>query len=137
MDGAGADAGFSRCATLGAHIEAAGGILADQHDRQTGGDAGGGDFACHLGAQGGSQGFAVDQPSRHSDSSLAAKTAMSPATCRVLSRLVWPSVTATAEAGTSSASASTAQAARLARPSSAASLTPMRRQGPRAETLHP
>src|SRR4051812_28469781 len=136
-DGTSLNTGFPRGTILGSYIDTAGRIITDQNDSETGHKACSRNFGRHFGTQCRGYRFAVDKPCSHRDSSLASRREILPATWSTLSRLVWPKVTVMAEGGTSRALASMVQAARLARPSSAASLTPMRRHGPRDESDRP
>ena len=69
-DGAGVDPGLPRGTILGADVDLTGGIVADQHNGQAGGEAGGGHLRGDLGAQGGGDGFAVDHSGGHMVSSV-------------------------------------------------------------------
>jgi hypothetical protein len=78
---------LTRRPILGAHIDLAGWILADQDNRETRHEAGSGDFRRDFGTQGGGDSLAVDDAG-HRISNLAVNRAGSPVTRRVLSRLV-------------------------------------------------
>ena len=96
----GGDPGGRGRAVLGAHIDGAGRIVADQHDGQARAERQRGDPRRERRAQRRGDRLAVDQPGGHSAASLVAIAAASPLTRSVLRREAAPAATSTCDGGT-------------------------------------